>query len=120
MRKMFCGLVVVFTAVGLMAGPSASAADPVARVNGGGRADFQETPNAVNTSGFTDFAVSVKVYDDGSASGTFICSIPSIVVIVGDITDGWVNPDGSVTVLGVAHGYDSFIPGPFSGLLIES
>lgn len=95
---------------------SAFGAETVAKVSGGGRADFQDTPNAVNTSGFTDFAVGITVYDDGSVAGHFQCSIPAIVTIAATPLEGWCNEDGSVTVLGLAHGYDSFIPGPFFDL----
>ena len=86
-------------------------------VNGGGTADFQDTPNAVNLPpGYTNFSVAVTVYSDGTASGHFACSIPGIVAISGDALVGSVNDDGSVTIEGLAHGYDSFIPGPFFDL----
>jgi len=89
---------------------SARGADPVAMVVGGGTADFIATPNSVNTSGYTNFSIGVTVYDDGTAQGHFVCQVPGIVIISGDVLEGTVNLDGSVTVSGVAHGYDHTIP----------
>ena len=72
---------------------------PTATVNGGGTADF------LNIEGFTDFAIAATVYSDGSAIGHWMCEIPGGVMVAGDISGGIMNPNGSVTVTGVAHGY---------------
>jgi hypothetical protein len=96
----------VLAAALLLAAPAAArAADPVAMVNGGGRADFVATPHSLTTSGFTNFSAGLTVYDDGTASGHFVCEIPGIVIVSGDVLEGSVNDDGSVTVSGLAHGY---------------
>lgn len=84
---------------------AARAGDPVAMVNGGGRADFVDTPHSLNTSGFTNYSAGLTVYSDGTASGHFVCQIPGIVIVSGDVQYGCVNADGSVTVAGLAHGY---------------
>jgi hypothetical protein len=107
-------VLVAFAVLALL--PVAASAQVAAMVSGGGTADFQDTPNAVNTSGYTNFGVGVTVYEDGTAIGEFMCSIPGIVAIAGDVMYGWVNGDDSVTVVGLARGWDSFIPGPFSDL----
>jgi hypothetical protein len=61
---------------------------------------FVATPNSVNTTGYTQFAAGVTVHSDGTASG-HVCMIPAVVSISGDVMDGWVNEDGSVTVMGL-------------------
>ena len=106
--------VIVLAAVSLVASPvTAQAADRIARVTGGGTADFiDNAPISPSTSGYTNFSVGVTVYDDGTASGHFMCQIPAIVIISGDVLGGWVNDDGSVTVWGLAHIYDHLY-GPF-------
>jgi hypothetical protein len=91
-------------------------ANAVAMVNGGGTADFVATPHSLNTSGFTEFSVGVTVYDNGTAHGHFLCTMPSVVTISGDVLTAVANGDGSVTVTGVAHGYDHTIPGTFSDM----
>jgi hypothetical protein len=115
--------VVRLLAVALVVAISVSARPAVAgdpeidvRVSGGGVADFQDTPYAVNTTGYTDFSVGATVYADGSATGSFVCMIPAVVIISGEVLEGTVNDDGSVTLYGLAHGWDSFIPGPFTNL----
>ena len=90
------------------------ASDAVAMVSGGGTADFVATPNSVTTSGFTDFSVSVTVYADGTAQGRFVCMIPAVVTISGDVLEANLNDDGSVTVCGLAHGYDHFFHTTFT------
>lgn len=95
---------------------AAWSAEVEARVTGGGRADFLDTPNAVNKSGFTNFAIAAVVYSDSGASGHFVCQIPAVVVIAGEVSEGWVNDDGSVTVGGLAHGYDHILGEAFFDL----
>jgi hypothetical protein len=85
-------------------------------VQGGGTADFLDTPNAVNTTGYTNFSVAATIYGDGAAKGSFICQVPGIVIIAGDVLGGWVNDDGSVTIVGLAHGYDHTVPLRFTDL----
>src|SRR5262245_9042261 len=92
---------------------SVEAATAVAMVSGGGTGDFVATPNSVNTSGFTDFSIGATVYDDGTAHGHFVCMVPAVVTISGDILGGRRNADGSVTVWGLAHGYDHFLKSTF-------
>jgi hypothetical protein len=117
--KRFASRLVVATLAalaGLVLPATSRAADAVAMVVGGGTADFQDTPNAVNTTGYTNFSVAVTVYSDGSASGEFTCQIPGVVIIAGDVLDGWVNDDGSITIEGLAHGYDHFFDARFTDL----
>jgi hypothetical protein len=117
--RQFVGLLVVavLVAAGMAAGPiAARGADVDVMVNGGGTADFVATPNSVNTSGYTQFSVSATVYSDGAAAGHFVCQIPAVVIISGDVLGGWVNDDGSVTVVGLAHGYDHFFQIAFTEL----
>ena len=89
------------------------ASTATAMVSGGGTADFVATPNSVNTSGFTDFSIGATVYDDGTAQGHFVCMVPAVVTISGDIVGGQRNADGSVTVWGLARGYDHFFKTTF-------
>ncbi len=118
MRKVLCLVAAAMLAAVSVAAFSAAAPGPavVAMVHGGGRADFVPTPHSLNTEGFTDFSIGVTVYEDGTAQGHFLCSVPAIVTISGDILGGSVNDDGSVTVYGLAHGYDHTIPGVFTDL----
>lgn len=98
----------------VMARPvSVEAATATAMVSGGGTADFVAAPNSITTSGFTDFSVGATVYDDGTAQGHFVCMIPAVVTISGDIVGGRRNADGSVTVWGLARGYDHFFKTTF-------
>ncbi len=95
---------------------AARAAEVEAMISGGGTADFVPTEHSVNTTGYTNFSVGATVFSDGTAMGHFVCQIPAIVTIAGDILGGWVNDDGSVTVWGLAQGYDHTIPGIFTDL----
>ena len=95
---------------------AARAVDVDAKVAGGGTGDFLDTPNAVTTSGYTDFSVGLTVYADGSAQGHFVCMIPAVVVVSLDVTEGIVNGDGSVTVTGLAIVYDHFFQAVFADL----
>jgi len=108
-------------AVGALAALAASpvpvkAASAVAMVSGGGTGDFVATPNSVTTSGYTDFSIGATVYDDGTAQGRFVCMIPAVVTISGDILGGQRNGDGSVTVWGLARGYDHFFKTTFTNM----
>jgi hypothetical protein len=114
MKKVACLLAVALTVVGLTALAAPSRPPAVeAMVKGGGTADFLDTDHSVNTTGYTNFSISATVYSGGGADGHFLCQVPGIVVISGDITEGCVNEDGSVSVAGLAHGYDHTIPGLF-------
>jgi hypothetical protein len=92
---------------------SVDATTAIAMVSGGGTADFVATPNSVNTSGYTDFSIGATVFDDGTAKGHFVCMVPALVTISGDLVGGQRNADGSVTVWGLAHGYDHFFKSLF-------
>ena len=118
MRKLLSLVTVsLLAALSVAATPaSVKPTNAIAMVSGGGVADFVPTPNSVTTSGFTDFSVGVTVYDDGTAQGHFLCSIPAVVTISGDVLYGVVNGDGSVTVSGLARGYDHFFQTAFTDL----
>ncbi len=108
---------VALVAMGVAACPAAPSAEVEAMVIGGGTADFQDTPNAVNKSGYTQFSVAANVYTDGSAAGEFLCQVPAVVTIVGEVLGGSVSEDGRlVTVYGLAHGYDHTVPLLFTDL----
>ena len=118
MRKSLNLLILGLLAVlGVTATPvTARASDAVAMVSGGGTADFVATPNSVNTSGYTEFSVGLTVYDDGTAQGRFVCMVPAVVTISGDVLGGERNADGSVTVWGLARGYDHFFKATFTNM----
>lgn len=95
---------------------AALAGKPLVTVSGGGTASFDEVPGLES-----QFAVGATFRDDGSVDGRFVCMITGMVTISGDITDGSVNGDGSVTVSGTALGIDH-VPeffGPFKGCEFE-
>src|SRR5262245_18493875 len=92
---------------------SLAATTAIAMVSGGGTADFVTTPNSVTTSGYTDFSIGVTVYSDGTAKGHFVCMVPAVVTISGDIVGGVRQADGSVKVYGLARGYDHFLKTTF-------
>jgi hypothetical protein len=80
--------------------------DPVIHIIGGSTGAFVATPHSLTTSGYTDFAVNIKCYADGSASGEFTCAIPNFVVLA-IIPNHWtLRSDGSVKVTGKEYGYD--------------
>ena len=58
----------------------------------------------------------MTVYNDGTAQGHFVCMIPAVVTISGDVLGGQANPDGSVTVSGLARGYDHFFKTTFTNM----
>ncbi len=83
----------------------------VMRINGGSTGKFLVTPHSINTSGYSDFAVNVKVMQDGTASGQFVCAVLDAIVIAGQVTNATVNADGSVTVTGSGYGYIAGVGG---------
>ncbi len=119
MRKILLSLVAAALLVTLSVSATPAPGAPskaVAMVSGGGTADFIATPNSVTTSGYTQFSVGVSVYSNGAAQGHFVCMIPAVVTISGDVSAAVVNGDGSVTVSGLGHGYDHFSQSVFSDL----
>jgi hypothetical protein len=109
MLRSWSWLRLVLVSAATMAMASAGhAGDAVAKVSGGGTATFDFVEGLQS-----QFAIGSTVYDDGSAKGHFVCMIVGVVAISGDVTDGSVNPDGSVTVSGDAHGIDHTFGGPF-------
>lgn len=119
MRRVTC-LIAVAALLAVVAGAAqpAVAGKPAvaAKVKGGGTADFQDTPNAVNTTGFTEFSVAATVFTDGSAHGHFMCQVPGIVIITGNVESGTANANGSVTIEGRAFLFDHTIPMVFVDL----
>jgi hypothetical protein len=86
---------------------NAQSSDVVVRITGGSTGKFVATPHSLTTSGYTDFAVNVKLYRDGTASGEFICAIPNFVVL-GGIANHWHRTaDGRIKVTGMEYGYDA-------------
>ena len=75
------------------------------QITGGSTGKFTRTSHSLTTSGYSDFAVNVKVRQDGTASGQFVCAVLNAVVISGQVTNATVNTDGSVTVTGLGYGY---------------
>ena len=112
----------LFIVLGLLATLAVAAApapvktNAVAKVSGGGTADFIPTPNSVNTSGFTNFSVGLTIYPNGAAHGHFVCGVPAVITISGEVLTGVVNSDGSVTVSGLAHGYDHVLQSTYTDL----
>ncbi|MBA3544646.1 MAG: hypothetical protein H0T83_09450 [Chthoniobacterales bacterium] len=94
--------------VGLLSVPTTGHGSPLAgQINGGSKGKFVSTPHSLTTSGYTDFAVTLRLYRDGTAAGEFTCAIPNVVVLA-VIPTGWsLNPDGSITVTGNEYGYDA-------------
>ena len=82
-----CWLAVAAAALPLIASGAVFAGEPAIVVSGGGVGEFLD-PNpcdGFNTEGplgVSNFAVSAKIYDDGSVDGTFICQVKGCVVIV--------------------------------------
>ena len=106
MKKRLAVLLVVCSAA-LVGGVGAvSAEPPEVVVNGGGQATFDFFD------GGTNFAIGARISSDGSASGHFNCVIAGGVTISGQIDQGWVNNDGSVTFTGLATVQDKFFGTP--------
>lgn len=101
-------VLVAFLLVGLalvISGRPATATMPVVTVTGGGRATFD--PGEELEGMETKFSVGAQLYGDGSANGHFNCLVEGIVVIAGDVLSGKMNPDGSVTLEGLATWADT-------------
>ena len=81
--------------------------DEVVFVSGGGTATFDDFE------GETQFGVGAIVQEDGTAQGQFICAILGDFIIVGEVAQGTVHGDGSVTLAGVGHGVE--LGEPFAG-----
>lgn len=100
-------------AILLMSFPAlVQAGKPLATVSGGGIASFDLFEGLES-----QFAIGATIRSDGTSKGRFVCMIVGMVAISGDITDGALNADGSVTFSGVANGID-LVPdffGPFKG-----
>jgi hypothetical protein len=96
-----------------LASPVAAQAGAVAAISGGGIATFDLFP------GSTIFSVQARISPSGAVRGHFACAIPGVVVIVGgDLTSATRNPDGSITLAGLAHGFDAAV-GVFTGMPFE-
>ncbi|MGH7936487.1 MAG: hypothetical protein ACREF8_05720 [Chthoniobacterales bacterium] len=97
---------VFLASVGVLIAPANAQNSPVAmKITGGSTGNFISTPHSLNTTGYSDFAVNVKVRQDGTAEGQFVCAVSNAVVISGQVTNATVNADGSVTVTGLGYGY---------------
>jgi hypothetical protein len=99
------GTLLAMTALAFASPAAASAADVY--VSGGGTATFDFMD------GGTIFTVEAYIDAAGNVDGHFYCSIPGVVVIVGDdLLEATVkyDKDGnvtSVTLYGLAHGFDA-------------
>ena len=108
MLKPTLALVTFLAAAGVLTSPANAQNSPVVmRITGGSIGKFIDTPHSLTTSGFTDFAANIKIYQDGTASGEFTCAIPTVVVLAVQATNATVNPDGSVRITGTEYGYDA-------------
>lgn len=96
----------VFAAL-LIAPANAQDSPVIMRITGGSTGRFLDTPHSFTHSGFTDFAVNIKVKLDGTASGEFLCAIPGVVVLAVQATNATINSDGSVRITGNEYGYDA-------------
>lgn len=101
------GLTLLLAFVGLFSMPAYGQKAVLAgQIIGGSQGKFVATSHSLTTSGYTDFAVDLKLYRDGTASGQFVCAIPNFVVLA-VIPTGWsLNPDGSIKITGNEYGYD--------------
>ncbi len=99
----------------LASAPLTMAGDVVGRITAGSNAVFVDTPHSVMTEGFTDFAAAIRLYDDGTAVGEFLCAIPDVVVLASQSATWSQNDDGSITVIGTMYGYFPESDTPFEG-----
>jgi hypothetical protein len=105
LKTMFA-LLTFLAVFGVLAAPANAQNSPVTmQITGGSTGKFLSTPHSINTTGYSDFAVNVKVRQDGTASGQFVCAVLNAIVISGQVTNATVNADGSVTVTGLGYGY---------------
>ncbi len=102
MKRIALPTVVLAAALALPAVPAARGDDNhiVAKVNGGRVAAFEEGEEAFGLE--TLFEVHARVRENGRARGDFYCELPGVIAIVGDVRQGSVNDDGSVTLHGIA------------------
>lgn len=92
--------------VSVLVSPADAQNSPVVmQITGGSTGKFIPTSHSLTTSGYSDFAVNVKVRQDGTAFGQFVCAVTNAIVISGQVTNATVNADGSVTVTGLGYGY---------------
>jgi len=79
----------------------------IVRITGGSTGLFIPTPHSLTTSGYSDFAVNVKLFHDGTASGEFTCAVPDFVVLAVQVTNWSRHPDGSIELTGNEYGFDA-------------
>lgn len=77
----------------------------VMRIIAGSTGAFVATSHSLTTSGYSDFTANIKVRQDGSATGQFVCAVRDAVVIAGQAASAVINSDGSVTINGIGYGY---------------
>ena len=108
-RVISVSVVVVLIGLLLLVG-YAAAASPITQVNGGGTAEIVDSqfPEAIGT--VTNFAVSAKVYEDGTATGHFTCVIPPFVTVSGTVEEGWFlgGDPSTVRLVGTSKVVDHF------------
>lgn len=99
-------LVTFLVVAGVFTSPAFAQQSPVVmRITGGATGKFIVTPHSLTTTGYSDVAADIKVREDGTAWGQFVCAVPNLIVISGQATNATVNSDGSVTVTGVGYGF---------------
>ncbi|HEY1583338.1 MAG TPA: hypothetical protein VGF73_09600 [Chthoniobacterales bacterium] len=106
MKTTFKLTLAAFLAAGVLSSSAFAQNSPVVmRIIAGSTGLFVPTSHSLTTSGYTDFAANIKVREDGSATGQFVCAAPGAVVIAGQAVSAVTNSDGSVTINGVGYGY---------------
>lgn len=106
MKRMVPPALALVAALSLSAVPAARGDDREAKVKGGGVAAFDEGEELFPF--VTGFGVKARVGEEGRARGEFLCSLDAPesgippLVIIGDVNNGSVNEDGSVTLEGMA------------------
>lgn len=104
--KTMLALLTFLAVFSVLLAPAHAQNSPVTmQITGGSTGRFIPTSHSLTTTGYSDFAVNVKVRQDGTASGQFVCAVPNAIVISGQVTNATVNADGSVTVTGIGYGY---------------
>ncbi len=95
-----------FLAAGVLTSSAFAQSSPVVmRITAGSTGVFVPTSHSLTTSGYSDFTANIKVREDGSATGQFVCAVPNAVVISGQAVSAVTNSDGSVTINGIGYGY---------------